>query len=69
MNWTAILRCKDCGIELNRAEHVPEEEKSRVVISSALVAGPCPNGCRSTFSDCNINTTLEWDIERLEEAL
>lgn len=61
--WTAVLTCADCGSELNRAEHVPEHARSRVAISSALVAGWCPKGCRSTFSDCNINTNLRWELE------
>jgi len=61
--WTAILRCGDCGAELNRAEHVPEDKKSKVGIASAFAAGDCPNGCRSTFSDLNINTRLEWIME------
>ena len=64
MNWTGILKCKDCGAELNRAEHVPEGEKTRIAIAAPLVAGSCPNGCRSTFSDCNLNTTIEWVEER-----
>jgi hypothetical protein len=64
MLWTAILKCHDCGGELNRAQHVPENQKGLVAVSSALVAGRCPKGCRSTFSDCNINTDLEWEEER-----
>lgn len=58
--WTAILKCHDCGSELNRAVHVPENEKGRVSITSSFAAGQCPKGCRSTFSDLNINTDLEW---------
>ena len=67
MMWTAILRCGSCGAELNRAEHVPEDKKNKVGITSAFAAGDCPNGCRPTFlscSDLNINTNLEW----IEEA-
>ena len=63
MLWTAILKCRDCGTELNRAEHVPEEKKAQVDISAALMAGKCPKGCRATFSDCNINTTIDWKEE------
>jgi len=58
--WTAILSCKDCGKELNRALDVPDSDRGRVSVSSALAAGRCPNGCRSTLSDLNINTKLEW---------
>ncbi len=64
--WTAILTCADCGHELNRARHVPEWEKSRVSVSSALAAGLCPNKCRSTWSDCNINTNLKWKLEETQ---
>jgi hypothetical protein len=46
---------------LNTAENVPEEAKGRVIVSSALAAGPCPKGCRSTFKDANINTDLVWE--------
>ena len=59
--WRAILKCHDCHAVLNTAENVPEEAKGRVTISSALAAGKCHNGCRSTFSDANINTDLEWE--------
>ena len=58
--WTATLRCADCGAVLNTAKDVPDEAKARVNISSAFAAGNCPNGCRASFSDLNINTTLEW---------
>jgi len=58
--WTGILSCSDCGQELNRAENVPDDEKHRVGMGSPLVAGKCPKGCRSTFSDMNMNTELRW---------
>ena len=58
--WRAVLRCRDCNHILNTAENVPDKDKIRVILSSPLVTGPCPNGCRSTASDCNANTTLEW---------
>ena len=61
--WMAILKCADCGCELNRAEHVPESAKAKVTMTSALAAKSCPNGCRATFSDCNINTKLDWSQE------
>lgn len=57
------LLCADCGEVLNTARHVPEHDKSKVTIASALVAGQCPKGCRSTWSDCNINTELRWSEE------
>lgn len=61
--WTALLTCRDCGQELNRAESVPQNSKAAVNVTSAHVAGQCPNGCRSTFSDFNINTEIEWILE------
>lgn len=61
--YTAVLTCHDCGHELNRAVGVPENERTQVAISSPLVAGRCPNGCRSTFSDCNLNYDLTWTEE------
>ena len=59
--WKATLKCHDCGAVLNTATNVPENKKLQVIISSALVAGSCPNGCRASFSDCNMNTDLEWE--------
>lgn len=64
--WKATLTCADCGRVLNTAEHVPESAKSKVALSSGLAAGECPNGCRSTFSDLNLNTKLEWQAEQQE---
>jgi hypothetical protein len=58
--WTAVLTCHDCGVELNRATHVPENKKGVVAASSPLAAKPCPRGCNPSFSDCNINTDLTW---------
>lgn len=64
--WRAVLTCADCGQVLNTAEHVPESEKSQVTLFSGLAAGPCPKGCRSTFSDVNLNTRLEWQEEQAD---
>jgi len=54
-----VLKCRDCGRELNRTEPLTEEQASHARITSAFAAGACPNGCRSTFSDLNINTEIE----------
>ena len=62
-----ILRCNDCGAELNRTEPLDEQAQSTARINSAFAAGACPNGCRSTFSDLNINTRIE-EIEVAEEV-
>lgn len=59
MKKIAILKCKDCGKELNRSVPFEAKDEAKIRFSSGLAAGPCPNGCRSTFSDLNINTKLE----------
>ncbi len=64
--FTAVLSCAECGTELNRAIGVPESKKGSVVISAPLVAGRCKNGCRSSGSDWNCNTKLEWVTESAE---
>lgn len=63
-----VLRCADCGHELNRTIAMTEQDIkrnwARLCIGSGLVAGKCPNGCSSTFSDCNINTKMtEEDVQ------
>ena len=65
--WTGIVRCKTCGTEINRAEHVPDEDKSRVGISAPIAAGLCPTKSHNTFSDCNLNYDIEW-VEELPAA-
>jgi hypothetical protein len=55
-----VLKCNDCGAELNRTIPLAGEQLERArSIGSVFAAGKCPNGCRSTFSDLNINTTIE----------
>lgn len=60
--WTCIARCKICHKELNRAEHVPEHDKTRVIISAPLMA-ICDERNHNTLSDCNIGVELEWIME------
>lgn len=55
----AVLRCRDCGHELNRTDPFPDHEESKVRVTSGLAGGACPRGCRSTFRDMNLNTRLE----------
>lgn len=55
----AKVRCRDCGEVLNETIPFPEEDIGKVMISSGGAAGPCPRGCRSTFSDLNLNTKCE----------
>jgi hypothetical protein len=61
VKYMGIIRCADCGAELNRTVLIDEPEKGNLAFGSAFAAGKCPNGCRSTFSDLNINTTLHWE--------
>ena len=60
--YVVRLRCKDCGHELNSTSEMTGAQINAnwatLAIGSALVAGKCPKGCRSTFSDCNINTEM-----------
>lgn len=55
----AILKCGECGAELNRSVPFEEKDESKVRLTSGFAAGPCPKGCRSTFSDLNLNTKIE----------
>lgn len=59
-----MLTCHDCGRVLAEAVHVPESKQGLVAAQSCLVARPCPNGCRSTCSDLNLNTDLTWTKEQ-----
>ena len=60
--YVVRLRCKDCGHELNSTSEMTGTQINAnwatLAIGSALVSGRCPKGCRSTFSDCNINTEM-----------
>ena len=62
------LCCGDCLHQLNSVSAMSGEDLSKrwtgLVTSSGFVAGNCPNGCRATYSDLNINTKLlVWDVE------
>ena len=58
--WIGTLTCADCGTVLNTTNPLPDSDKGKVAMTSPLMAGKCPKGCRSTFSDLNMNTKLEW---------
>ena len=60
--WTCVATCKICGKELNRAEHVPEDDKAKVIMSAPLVC-ICDIPDHNTSSDCNIGVVLEWEQE------
>jgi len=62
LRYRCRLVCADCGGQLNVTSEFSKKELreawTHLCFSSGLVAGKCPKGCRSTFSDCNINTRL-----------
>lgn len=59
--FVIVVRCKDCGEELNRSVRLTAKDYTQAVLSAPLNTKPCPNGCRSTASDCNANTTHSWE--------
>lgn len=65
--WTCIAKCGKCGKELNRAEHVPAENKTQIMIGAPLIA-LCDEETHNTFSDLNLAVKLEWIEERQESA-
>lgn len=54
------LLCADCKQELNRTKPLSGKELHDnwlfIVMGSPLMNNQCPKGCRSTFTDCNMNT-------------
>jgi hypothetical protein len=55
-----VVKCADCGVELNRSNPLTKADYTMAVLSAPICTGSCPNGCRATFADCNLNTTHEW---------
>ena len=53
-----ILECADCGHELNRTDPLTKYDAYIASMNARFNAGKCPNGCRSTFSDLNLNTKI-----------
>ena len=60
--WTYITRCCACGVELNRAERVPEEARTRVELSAPLVS-LCDVRAHNSLSDVNWRYIGEWRPE------
>ena len=60
--WTGVARCRECGDELNRAEHVPTDKKWKVSMSAPFNA-ICKKAGHSTLSDLNYAFELEWTLE------
>ena len=54
----AIIKCRDCGTELNRTIPFEDGHEGRIRVTSGLAAGKCPNGCRETLMGLNLNTEL-----------
>lgn len=66
------LLCHDCGKKLNSTTPMTADEIRKewtmLVITSGFNAGKCPGGCRSTFSDLNINTNMPiFDVKTNKE--
>lgn len=59
MKKIAILSCADCGHELNRSIPFEAKDEGKVRMTSGFASGKCPKGCRSTFSDLNLNTKIK----------
>ena len=61
--FKVLLGCHDCRAQLNVTVEMTAaqvyDDWTRLVMSSAFVAGKCKDGCRSTFRDLNLNTTLQ----------
>ena len=53
-----VVLCADCGRELKRTKTMTARRYAEVLLR--LTAPPCPNGCRSTFTDLNMNTRYQW---------
>lgn len=58
-----VVKCRDCGKELNRSKPLTRNEYTIAVLLCPIMTGRCPNGCRSTYDDCNLNTIDEWQRE------
>lgn len=63
--WTYVVRCATCNQECNRAEHVPENQRGRVVMGAPLMAR-CKNEAHNTLSDLNYHYYAEWIPEQGE---
>jgi hypothetical protein len=56
------LNCRDCGALLNETRPMTFEEFSKdyglLSMAAGFNSGNCPNECRSTFSDLNLNFNM-----------
>jgi hypothetical protein len=59
--FVIVVECGNCGAELNRSVPLTAKEYTMAVLMGPLNTRSCPNGCRSTFSDLNLNTRDRWE--------
>lgn len=64
----AIVKCHDCGTELQRSNPVEPKDEVLLIFSGALQNFRCPKGCRATHSDMNANVDYEWTDAPLDAA-
>lgn len=60
--YKILVKCADCGAIMNETVPIKGEELkskwSQLVITAPFNIRQCKNGCRSTFSDLNLNHDL-----------
>ena len=67
MMYKAVLRCSSCGAAINETENKTAKElvDNHIMISmTSVFAGDCPKGCRPTFSDCNMRTSITYENDK-----
>jgi hypothetical protein len=60
--YTCVAFCRTCGKELNRAEHVPEDKRTRVAMAAPMVA-LCDVRDHNSLPDLNLGVVLVWTDE------
>src|SRR5207249_176703 len=60
--YSVTARCQVCKEVLNTATGIPEDERTRIIMSAPLMA-ICKVKAHNTLSDCNIGVKLEWKEE------
>lgn len=61
--YVVHIVCSDCGEILNSSHVMTGEDIHKnwttMCLTSGFASKSCPKGCRSTFSDLNINTKFK----------
>jgi len=61
--YKLVVTCGGCGHQLNESVDMTGKDMKRrwafLIMGGPLCHGSCPNGCRPTFSDCNLRTKQE----------